>query len=406
MRELRIDRRHGLSSCLVHAALPRARVAVATFFFVNGMVLASWVPHIPALKSRHGIGDGALGAVLLCMAIGAVVALPMAGWLVERWGSRRTTTLAGLGLCVALPGPVLSPTLPLACLALLALGACNGMLDVSMNAQAVAVEARYGRAIMSSFHALFSLAGLAGAGLAGTMMRLGSTDEVHVVTVAAVTTATLAIASRGLLPTRERVARGPVFARPSGVLLGLGALAFCGLLAEGAMGDWSAVYLRDVLATPADVAAAGFAAFSFAMAAGRFGGDVLARRWGPVRLLRASGLLAAAGLASALLATTPVDAIVGFGVVGLGVANVIPVLFSGAGRVPGVPAGTAIAAVATTGYLGFLAGPPTIGVVAQMTSLPLGLGVVCAACVPIAALAFLVGDPGVSDVELLRTRTG
>jgi len=176
----------------------------------------------------------------------------------------------------------------------------------------------------------------------------------------------------------------PVFARPPAALLGLGALAFCGLLAEGTMADWSAVYLHDALGTTPAVAATGFAAFSLAMAAGRFGGDRLARSLGAGALLRVSGATAAAGLAGALLLGTPLGAIIGFGLVGLGIANVIPVLFSAAGRVAGVPAGTALAAVATAGYGGFLAGPPLIGLAAEAAGLRGALGIVAPVCAVIA----------------------
>src|SRR5215470_2102791 len=151
----------------------RSRLAVSTIFLVNGVVLASWVPHIPAVKAAHALSDGALGLVLLAMAVGAVLALPLAGWLVGRAGSRRVTTVAALALCGALPLPVLSPDVPSLALSLLFLGACNATLDVAMNAQAVAVEQQHGRAIMSSFHGLFSLWGLAGAAVAGGLMALG-----------------------------------------------------------------------------------------------------------------------------------------------------------------------------------------------------------------------------------------
>jgi len=283
-------------------------------------VLASWVAHIPTVKSQHGIADGGLGLVLLSMAVGSVLTLPIAGWLIARWGSRVMTTAAALAFSLALPLPVISPTVSLAVLTLALLGACNALLDVSINAQAVAIEEGYRRPILSSFHGLFSVGGVAGASLA-----------------------------------------------------------------SGAMADWSAVYLHDTLGAPPAMAATGFAAFSLAMAAGRFGGDALARRLGPRLLLRTSAAVAAAGLGGALLLGRTPAAIVGFGLVGLGIANVIPVLFSAAGRVPGTPRGTALAAVATTGYGGYLVGPPLIGLAAEGTSLPVALGILCAACALIAA---------------------
>ena len=363
----------------------RSRLAVSTIFFVNGVVLASWVPHIPAVKAAHALSDGALGLVLLAMAVGAVLALPLAGSLVGRAGSRRTTTVAALSLCVALPLPVLSPDVPLLALSLLFLGACNATLDVAMNAQAVAVEQQHGRSIMSSFHGLFSLGGLTGAAVAGGLMTLGIESVPHVAGTALLCLVAVGCSLPWLMPSSApRGSAGPVFARPTGVLLRLGALAFCGLLAEGAMGDWSAVYLHDTLGGSSPVAAAGFAAFSLAMAAGRFTGDRLVARYGSAHVIRVSGGIAALGLTLALLVGVPMAGVTGCGVVGFGIANVIPILFSAAGRAPGIPTGTALAAVATTGYLGFLAGPPVIGIVAQIAGLRLALGIVSLLCLLIA----------------------
>jgi MFS family permease len=370
-----------------------ARLAVSILFFVNGAVLASWLPHIPAVKARLTSGDGQLGLVLLAMAAGAVVALPAAGWLIDRVGSRLMSSVAAIALCLAMPLPVLSPSLPALVASLALLGACNGLLDVSMNAQAAAVERRAGRPIMSSFHALFSVGGVAGALGAGGAMSLGMGDLAHVGAAALVALGAVSLALPRLLPappTRE--AAGPALARPSGALLTLGVLALLGLLAEGAMADWSAVYLHDTLGASPAVAAIGFAAFSLAMAAGRFTGDALVGRLGPRLVLRVCSAVAAAGLAGALLIGHPAAGVVGCALVGLGIANIIPVLFSAAARVPGVEPGRALAAVATTGYLGFLAGPPLIGVVAEVAGLAVGLGLVSAACAVVAAEAGALPD--------------
>jgi MFS family permease len=379
----------------VNQAAFRARLAISTIFFVNGVVLASWVPHIPAVKQQHAISDGALGIVLLSMAAGAVLALPLAGWLVTRFGSRNMTAVAAIALCLALPLPVLSPNLALLSCALLIFGASNAVLDVSMNAQAVVVEQQYRRAIMSSFHALFSLGGLFGAALAGTAMARGMGDTRHVTIMMLAGVCMTGLAIPSLWPSNaRRTNAGPVFVKPTGSLLGLGLLAFLGLLAEGSMGDWSAVYLHDALGSSAALAAAGFASFSLLMAVGRLSGDWLVNRFGPGPLLRACAAIAAGGLGTALLVGTPLAGIVGFGLVGFGIANVIPILFSSAGRVPGVEAGNALAAVATTGYFGFLAGPPLIGLAAEATSLPAALGLVSACCGLIAAFGGIVGRIG------------
>ena len=366
----------------------RSRLAVATIFFVNGAVLASWVAHIPAVKQRHGIGDGSLGFVLLFMALGAVLALPLGGWLVDRFGSRLITSLAALVFCLALPWPLLSRDVTCLVTALVLLGACNAVLDVSMNAQAVAVERRYQRSIMSSFHALWSLGGVVGAALSGLAMSLDALPARYLVATAIVAAAFVSGTLGWLVPSEpRRDGAAHIVGPPSRRLLGLGLVAFLGLLAEGAMGDWSAVYLHDALGQSGAAAATGFAAFSLAMAVGRLWGDRLADGLGPRALLRASGAVAAAGLGVALIAGEPRVALAGFAAVGLGIANIIPVTFRSAGRVSDVPAGTALAAVATTGYLGYLAGPPLIGLVAETTSLPLGLGIVSACCALVAVRA-------------------
>ena len=372
----------------------QARRAVSLIFFINGLVLASWFPHIPTVKTQHAMSDGQLGLVLLSMAIGSVLTLPLAGWLVGRFGSRGMTTLAILAFCLVLPLPVLSPNVLLLRLSLGLFGACNSTLDVSMNAQAVAVERRYQRAIMSSFHGLFSLGGLVGAALAGIAMSLGMESVRHVFTLAALSLVLVSLAVPRLLPSEPRQQdTGPAFVRPTRALLGLGSLAFLGLLAEGSMADWSAVYLQHVLGTSSAVAAADFAAFSLMMAAGRFSGDALVNRFGPSLLLRGSSIVAASGLGLGVLIGEPITVIVGFGLVGLGIANIIPVLFSAAGRVRGAPPGMALAAVASTGYFGFLAGPPLIGLAAEITNLTVGLGLVSACCALIAVSAGAVLRP-------------
>ena len=381
------------------------RVALGAVFFLNGVVLASWVPHIPRVKAAHGLGDGSLGAVLLAMAVGAVAVLPVAGWIVGQLGSRRVTVLAAAGLALALPLPVLAPTTTLAAAALALLGAANATLDVAMNAQGVAVESSLGRPVLSGFHGLFSLGGLAGASLAVGAMAAGIGAAEHVLAVSLASLAVVAVVHGALLPTLPSASRAPAFAWPPRRLLGLGALTFCALLAEGAMGDWSAVYLHDAVRAPAAFAGMGFAAFSLAMAAGRFSGDRLVARLGPSWLLRLSGALAAIGLTAALVVGRPETAVVGFALVGLGLANSVPVLFGAAARMPGLPAGAALAGVATTGYGGFLAGPPAIGFVADALGLPAALGLVAVACALVGAGADLARPPRVAAARPLARAT-
>ena len=339
------------------------------------------------------MSDGGLGGVLLAMAAGAIVAMPIAGVLVGLLGSRLVTVAAALALIGTLPLPILSANVPLLALALLVLGAANGTLDVAMNAQAVVVERRYARPIMSSLHALFSLGGLIGAGVAAVVMAAGVGTVAHLCVTSAVAGAAAAAAGRWLVtaPPADRT-RAPTFAWPSAAVLALGGLTFLGLLAEGAMADWSAVYLHDALATSGSVAATGFAAFSLAMAAGRLVGDRLVARFGAARVLRTSGALATLGLPVALAVGDPGIAIAGFAAVGFGIANIVPTLFRAAANLPGTSAGVSLAAVATTGYFGLLAGPALIGMVAELTSLPVGLGLVSLACAIVTACSGVIAE--------------
>jgi len=372
----------------VHAA----RWAVAAMFLVNGALLANWVARIPAVQQRLGLSAGALGIALLGMAIGALAAFPVTGLLIAHYGSRRVTTGAALVYCAAVPLPGLAPSLPLLMVALIALGAGNGAMDVAMNAQGVAVEARYGRPIMSSFHGLWSVGGFAGALVGGLAAGAGIAPFPHLLGAAVVLVIAALVAARWLLPVAADADSGaPAFARPTRALLGLGVVAFCSALGEGAMADWSAVYLHSSLATSAAFAAAGYAGFSLAMTVGRLSGDRLTHRFGPVVLVRVGGLLAAAGLGVALVVGRSVPAVAGFALVGAGLSLVAPLVYSRAGRTPGVSPAAALAAVATMGYTGFLLGPPIIGAVAQALSLRDALGLIVLLAIAIAALARNVG---------------
>ena len=368
-----------------------ARRACAGMFFINGAMVASWVPHVATVQHTLSLGPGLLGLALLGLAGGAVIAMPSAGWLIGRIGSRAVTRLATLIFAAALALPVVAPSLALLAAALVLLGAANGAMDVAVNAQAVAIERPYGRPIMSSFHALFSVGGLVGAGLAALLLTLGIAPATHLIGVAVVmAAATLVVAAR-LLTGDTRTARaGRRFARPRGALMLLGVIGFLTLFGEGAVADWSAVYLRTELGTGAGTAALGFAAFSLAMAVARFTGDGLTRRFGPVAVVRISAIVAAVGMTVALSIGQPVAGIIGFGCVGLGLANIVPIAFSAAARTPGMSAGSAIAAVATAGYLGSLAGPPLIGLAAEAVTLPAALGFVVLASALVAVLGHAV----------------
>ena len=278
------------------AEVSRARRATAWVFFANGAALGSWVPHIPGAKHALGLSDGLLGLALLGMAAGSLLGLPLSGLLTARFGSCRTTTAAILALLLATPLPLLAPSLAVFAAALVLLGIANGAVDVAMNTQATAVEERVGRAIMSGFHGFFSAGGLAGAAAAGLAMEAGIGPRAHLTASVALLLSVTLWAVRFLLPTAPAAAETAILRLPRGPLFAVGVFALCSLLAEGAMGDWAAVYLREDLGTGAGYAALGFAGFSLAMAAGRFLGDRVVRRYGGPAVLGAG-----AGIASALL---------------------------------------------------------------------------------------------------------
>lgn len=384
----------------IPSAVRAARRAAAVAFLINGMALATLVSRIPAIKQGLGASDGQLGLALLGMAVGAILAFAVAGPLIARFGSRRVTALGGAALCVATP-LVATAASPLTLGMLLALfGASKGAMDVAMNAQAVEVERRYGRPVMSSLHGLFSLGGLIGAALGGLMAGLDVSLALHFGGVGVLLGLLLLLSAPHLLPAQASGAsRGPAFVLPTRALLGLGVIAVCAFVIEGAMADWSAVYLRGTLGTGAAYAATGYAAFSLAMTLTRFGGDAIAARLGAERVVRWGGLLAAVGVGLALGLGRPAFALVGFACVGLGMAIVVPLVFSAAGRTPGVAPGAAIAAVATMGYGGFLTGPPTLGFLAEAVTLRVALGVLALLGLLIALLSRNLRQAAPTDRE-------
>jgi MFS family permease len=368
------------------------RLAITVCFYLDGVLLGSWAARIPAVQRHAGLTNARLGLALFAMSVGALVAMPLAGWLSERIGSRGVTMAGLLGGAVALVGTSLAGGFGGVAVSLLGFGAGFGSINVAANAQGIALERRYGRAILSSFHAAFSTGGLTGAGAGALIAAAGVGPQSHFAVLALVAAVAAAAAGPQLLPHEPAPSR-PVVVRPPRVLLVLGAAAFFTLLAEGAAADWSAVYLSGSLGAGAAVAALGYTAFSLAMAASRAFGDRLNDRVGPGSLARTGAMVASAGLAVALAVGTSPAALVGFGAMGSGLGVIVPVLFRAAGSTPGVSASVGVAAVSTIGWLGFLTGPPTIGLVAGAVGLRSALAIVVAATAMVALLA-RAAEPG------------
>jgi hypothetical protein len=366
------------------------RAAITVVFFVNGALFASWASRIPALSDRVGATTGVLGLALLAPAVGAVVAMPLVGRLLPGRSSRTFCRVAVAGLMAAILLPATARSVPALAAALLVVGVANSTLDLVMNAQGVSVERRFGRPILSSLHAAFSFGGFAGAGLGALAAALNVAPLPHLALAALLFGIPGLIATGPLLVRDEDAdAHAPAlnFRRAPARLLVLGAACFFCLMAEGGASDWSAKLVRDGLAGSAALGATAYAAFSIAMGMGRLIADRLWARWGSVGLLRRCGALAAIGFAAGLIPGTALAAIAGFAALGLGLAGVVPTLFRAGADQPGVATGPALAAVSSLGYLGFLAGPPLIGGVAQLTSLRLACGLMVLAGLLVVLLA-------------------
>ncbi len=346
-----------------------ARWAVAAMFMANGFVMGAWAPQIPLLLPRHQITESELGLLILVLGAGAVGAMLFSGRLIARFGARRVLALFSTALIPVLPAVVFSPSILALAVFMAAFGAMVGCMDVAMNAQAVEIEKRLGRAIMSSSHGFWSLGGFFG-GSAGSFAIAHWGSETQSLITAGITAALVFGAMPFLLPTAPVApqAKAPVQARLLPRDLGLwllGFMAFFSMVPEGAVLDWAAIYLQKELGSDVVRSGLGFAFFAGAMAVMRFAGDHVRNRFGAVRTLRMSGLLGAVGLMGGALAPTDAFAIASFALAGLGVANMVPILFSAAGNHPRLPSAVAISTVTMVGYCGILVAPASIGYLAE-----------------------------------------
>lgn len=371
---------------------PTPRVAVSTFFAVTGFIYASWVARIPAAADKLDLNTGQLGTLLLFVGIGSIVAFQFVGRIIEVRGSGRTAILFGGLYVIALSLLALSPIPLVLGVALFAYGFVFGAVDVAMNAQGVEVERSLRKPIMGSLHGFFSLGSLVGAALSGVIAEVGIGLTPHFIAFSLIGLALLLWAQTGQIadaPSPVSATEEPKRARfslPPKVLWPLGVIAFCAAVGEGGMADWSALFINSDLGGSQGVAAFGFTAFSTTMLIGRFAGDRIVGRFGAARVVRWASVVAALGMLVGIAPGTIIAALVGFAIMGLGLSVVIPVVYSAAGSTPGIPSGRGVAAVATIGYTGFLAGPPLLGHLAQVTSLQFALYVIV---VLLAAMLFL-----------------
>ncbi len=355
------------------------RLATIGVFFVNGAVIGTWIGHIPWIQDRFDFSKSTLGLVLLTMAIGVIVALPIMGQAIVRLGSVRATRIAGTVCVLVLPLPLLAPEPWLLPLALIVLGASSGAMDVSMNAHGVAVERNLRKPVMSSLHAGWAFGGLAGAALVAAGGGIGLDPRVQTLIATALLLLVLVVCLRRIGEGSATADAPGGFVRPTRGVVVLAVLCLIIMVTEGAMADWGGIYLSRDLGTSTSVAALAYAFFSGGMTAGRVFGDWLNRRLGAATLFQGGSALAGIALGGTLLLGAPGLAVIGFFLVGIGVANGVPLVFSAAGHAEGRESGPNIAAVSSMGSIGFLAGPPFIGFLAEATSLPLALSTLCAA---------------------------
>lgn len=374
------------------AEAKRARWAVAAMFAANGFTMGAWAPQIPLLLPRLGITEFTLGLLILALGLGAVGAMLFAGRLIARHGARAVLRVFALSVIPAIPAVVFAHNLALATLVMVLFGAMVGCMDVAMNAQAVAIERRLGRAIMSSSHGFWSLGGFVG-GSAGAWVIAVAGPEVQALLTAA-TAAVLVFGAMpfllpdvpGTRPAPQDAPRHHLLPRDARLWI-LGGMALFSMVPEGAVLDWAALYLAKELGADVFRSGLGFAFFAGAMALMRFAGDGVRNRFGAVRTLRVSGLLGAAGLLGGALAPTDAVAIASFALAGLGVANMVPILFSAAGNHPGLPPGQAISTVTMVGYAGILIAPASIGFVAEHVGFRVTYGTLALLYLTVAALA-------------------
>jgi predicted MFS family arabinose efflux permease len=350
--------------------LRQARGGTSVIFAVHGAVTGTFAARVPWLADHVGLGAGGLGIALLMPGVGALLAMPLSGRLVHRYDLRALVRVLILVWCLALVPPTWPTVLPLLCLALVLYGAAAGLADVAMNAQAVLVEERYGRSVMSSFHGFWSVGGLVGSAAAAVAARAGIDARLHFAVTGVVLAVIALAACTRLLPHRPEptLEEPPAFALPSRAVLPIGLIALCAVVAEAAGLDWSAVYVRDLLDHPAGTAALTVSTFSISMAVARFAGDRVVHRFGPVTAVRLAGIVATLGALTVVLSRNIVLVVLGFGLLGAGIAVVVPLVFAAAGRIGDHP-GKSLAGVAGIAYGSGLIAPGVIGGIAHVSSL-------------------------------------
>ena len=357
--------------------LSKRRVAVGSLFFFVGLCFASWASRIPDIQSKFDLSEGELGSMLLFLPIGSLIGLPIAGWAVHRFGSRVVILVGGVIYALTLPLIGLSPSSWVLIPVLITYGMLGNTMNISLNTQALDLEDQMGKNILASFHGLWSLAGFTGAGIGAGMIFLNMTPAEHFGVITLISLLILFVA-KGYIIKEEKVSEGGglVLKKPDALLLRVGMIAFLGMMSEGCMFDWSGVYFKKVVLAEPELVVLGYVAFMGAMASGRFFTDKLADRYTKVAVIQVSGFLILTGLLTAVFLPFVWSATLGFLLVGLGVASIVPLSYGIAGRSKLYSPSVALAMVSTISFFGFLLGPPMIGFVAELFDLKVSFALV------------------------------
>ncbi|WP_192346671.1 MFS transporter [Algoriphagus sp. Y33] len=368
--------------------LSKRRFALGAFFFFVGLCFASWAARIPDIQAKFDLSEGQLGTLLLFLPMGSVIGLPIAGWAVHQYGSRKVIMLGSFAYATTLPLIGLAPTTWLLIPVLILYGMLGNVMNISLNTQALDLEDQMGKSILASFHGLWSLAGFSGAGLGALMIFLGASPALHYAVVMLVSIIIILSAQKYIF--KEKVLTeggGLVMKKPDALLLRISLIAFLGMMAEGCMFDWSGVYFKKVVQSDPSLIALGYVAFMGAMASGRFITDKIAARFTKVAVIQVSGVLIFSGLSLAVLFPTVAVSTAGFLLVGLGVASIIPLSYSIAGRSKLYTPSVALALVSTISFFGFLLGPPLIGFIAELFNLKFSFALIAIAGLGITLLS-------------------
>jgi MFS family permease len=355
--------------------LSKRRIALGAMFFFMGICFASWAARIPDIQSKFQLSEGELGSLLLCLPIGSMLGLPIAGWSVHHYGSRIVILICSFAYALTLPLIGIAPSIWLLVPVLVSFGILGNIMNISLNTQALGLEDQLGKSILASFHGLWSMAGFTGAGIGAGMIILQFSPAAHYGVVAFISLVMI-LCSQKFVINDKRESGGLVLKKPDQLLLRVGVIAFLGMMTEGCMFDWSGVYFKKIVEAEPALVSLGYVCFMGAMASGRFITDKANNRYGKLPILQLSGIMIFLGLMLAVLLPNLYTAAVGFLLVGLGVASIVPVSYGIAGRSKLYSPSVALALVSTLSFFGFLVGPPLIGFIAELIDLKVSFALI------------------------------